>query len=434
MRDMSYCQKLSQATILILGLVFMGYHPSQAGTYLNSAHGTSNGTVFGVERGAMTDSISGLNYANGNCAHCHEAHASLEGAEPAPVQNVPSAFTLFAPNFDTGATPGSYIESSNLCFYCHSNGASVQQVVNNDYSATFGGAASSGALPYIMETFNQASFHDIGDIHTFIYDNTTLFPWYDTTYSNPCNGCHNPHLAKQNKNQPLASAISKPSAHFSLWGEAETMADYGSYEPPYANAATGTRESGETSTSNGTNTPDYSGFCTDCHDSTKVSTLPYSSKYGRTLLDINWSTSGDKHGGFSREDGIDSLEPYTAASSSTSNFVLSCLDCHEPHGSANIMLLRTRINGSTLDSTITSTSVMGSVCRQCHQDDAAANGGSVNAWEYAHHQSSDRPYAQRGRCGFCHPGGPGTPISCDKCHTHGSSANADYSPSPRKTF
>lgn len=424
---MSYSQRLIIAglCLVILNILPVGRTPAHAGDYLNSAHGSSS---YGVNRSAM---ISGATpYTTGNCGHCHEQHASLAGSEPAPVDGGPSEFALFTRNFNTAAVDGSYLDSDNFCFYCHSNSASAQPVVNADYSTTFGGGISGTAPQYIKEAFNQLSFHNLNDLHSFVDGESTLFPWY-TSYSNPCNSCHNPHLAKRNYNDfiaPLSSAIAKPSAHFSLWGETELMSLYGGYEAPYANSVTLTREPDGSNTTNGSKTPDYPSFCTDCHNTT---TTIYSTNLGRNLGQIDWSSAGDKHGATPYDGGLDVLDPYATANSTNSNFLVSCLDCHEPHGSPNIMLLRSRVNGGNLNGLITSPDDMGNFCRQCHTDDAAANGGSVNSWEYIHHLSPDRPYAQR-QCGFCHtnPRG-GSRNFCGDCHAHGM---IDPKGTGRKTF
>lgn len=422
---MSYCQRLIITGILIItvALGMQDVVPVHAGEYLNSAHGSDS---YGVSRPSMTG------YTTGNCGHCHDMHSSVSGEEPAPKNGAPSEYTLFSKNFNTSATPGFYQESDNFCFYCHSDSASVQRVTNGDYATTFGGGIS-GTLPqYIMEAFNQQSFHNLDDIHTFVNNENSLFPWYNS-YSNPCNSCHNPHLAKKNYDYLGAptsppSAISKPSDHFNLWGETELMSSYSSYEAPYANSATESREPDGSNTSNGSKTPDYVGFCSDCHNS---NTTILSTSLGRNLLDIDWSSGGDKHGGFMRDVGIDALEPYATATATKSNLILSCLDCHEPHGSSNIMLLRSRVNGDNLNATITSTDVMGSLCRQCHQDDAAANRGTntINKWEYIHHIADDHPYTQF-KCGTCHLGSS-NPIPCGQCHMHGMT---DPKGTGRKTF
>ncbi len=410
MRGMSYHKKLRRKTALGAGL-FCLLVPAAAlaGAYLLSAHGSSS---IGVARPAMTSA----GYGQGNCAHCHEMHASLGGVEPVPAGGEPSPYTLFAVNNDLGKL---YTQSSNFCFNCHSDLGSVQPVANKDYSETFGGGASG--VQSIMSAFNQASSHNLADIRTFV-NNSSTYSWF-SDYSNPCDGCHNPHLAKRNwysglAGFPLNSAISKPSSHFSLWGETQLMSAYSSYEAPYSSGTN--REPAGVGVADGSKTPDYAGFCTDCHNSTNTIT---STSLG-TLKKIDWSAStGDVHGGFSRYYSSISLrDPYATASATKSNFVLSCLDCHEPHGSPNIMLLRRRINGENLDGTITTTNVMGDVCKRCHKDDLAAGAGTglANKWRYVHHEASNHPYIATQCYLSCHTGsGPNpNPIPCGNCHKH----------------
>lgn len=415
---MSYLEKL-KITFVVIVLGVFSLVPDTlwaADEYLKSAHGSS------VARSVMVTA----NYATGNCAHCHEMHASLAGSEPLPDTDPggagPSAYTLFADNFNTSATGGPYLMSDNFCFYCHSFSSTLQTLTNADYSETFGGG--SGGVQGIMDAMNQGgAYHNLGDIHTFMNDNSGDFPWYDTTYSNPCNACHNPHLAKKNYDDfsaPLSSALSKPSDHFNLWGESDTMATYsaanaGDYEAPYSNSGTEARESdgtvvaaGSDSSAQDSKTPDYVGFCTTCHN-TNYSSIT-STTLG-TLRTIDWSSSGDKHGSLAR-DHVDqptdtsflAREPYATASSTNSNFLLSCLDCHEPHGSSSVTLIRNRANGEDLEGAVTSTEDMGNLCKRCHEDDSFY-GGTAGRWRYSHHdEPNEAPY-------------PGPPASCAGCHT-----------------
>ena len=222
---------------------------------------------------------------------------------------------------------------------------------------------------------------------------------------------------------PLQSAISIPGTSSLLWGENETMftAYPSGYEAPYADTSSSTREPAGLGDENGANIPDYVGFCTSCHNPDRII---LSTTLNRQLIKINWANIGlnpNKHGALSR-DGTDIFrEPYAAVAASKSNFVLSCLDCHESHGSENIMLLRSRINGENLEGTVDSTDAMSYVCKRCHQDDLAAGAGTgeANRWEYIHHLTPDAPYAQGG-CGICHTGPTGgTAILCGNCHGHG---------------
>jgi hypothetical protein len=441
---MSYQQKLTLfISTLVLGQGLLLPISLWAGDYRNSAHGGSN--TAGVQRSSMTS--GGTVYAAGNCGHCHEMHASVAGAEPAPDNSGPNPYTLFAKNFDPtaidpAAIPGSYGIEDNFCFQCHSGSSPVQNVTNADYSTTFGGGTSV-TQPYIMETFNQKSYHNLQDIDDFFDPNpirSDAFKWY-TKDSNPCNGCHNPHLAKKNypSTSPPLSAISKPDDHFSLWGE--TMADYladktlSSYIPP-------------TSEPDGLSTPDYVSFCLECHgilaNKDITSTTIYVDDYtvGKTLSKIDWSSDGDKHGGYPREGGLDAMDPYPSGST-PSNLIMSCLDCHEPHGSRHIMLLRDRVNGGTISpsDTVSSLGDIGFFCRQCHLDDAAATWDgpkTENSWEWVHHYSDDAPYEQK-HCKNCHSGGDQrsdvTPNLCDDCHSHGMTKTVTNLPvESRKTF
>jgi predicted CXXCH cytochrome family protein len=388
--------------------------PIQAGTYTDSAHG---GSTAGVKRNdaALAD------YSKGNCAHCHEQHASIDGAEPTPLSgsNAASTFVLFADNFNTGATIGSYQQDDNFCFYCHTNVASLQSggIDNKDYAATFAGYTTNSPLG-IFEAFNQHSYHNLYDIWNFSKDK---FTDYFTTASNPCAGCHNPHIARRNKadvQDTSFTAISKPSDHGNLWGndpaEKLNAATGNNYMAPYYYNSATTYEPGATTTHDGSLTPDYNAFCTDCHNTTNTI---YSTTLSRNLVKISWYTeggdtaaAGDKHGKNSASDNAERLSPY----GTTNGWILSCLDCHEPHGSTSSFLIRRELNGSALSATVhteetsaTATSNIKLMCAKCHSSN----------WEYIHHDSPDALFDQF-KCGTCHGMG-GFEIPCEGCHSHG---------------
>ncbi|BAT71037.1 cytochrome c family protein [Thermosulfidibacter takaii ABI70S6] len=373
-----------------------------AGNYTSSAHGNSS---YGVSRSSMSG------YSIGNCAHCHEMHASVGGSEPSPASGSPSPFTLFANNFNTGSVAGSYSESDVFCFYCHNSQGSAQQVTNYDYSKIFG-CAAEGATS-IIEAFNQASQHDLHDVYLFAKNK---FSWFGDSH-NPCDACHNLHLARRNwtdPDNPTLTAISLPSDHTSLYGDdtTERMSKY-NYQAPYCSDTTN-YEPGGTGAGDGSDMPDYVTFCQDCHYQFS-SYAP--SGLNKTPRDVDWTSAGDKHGGSDMDGGVDILSPY----SSSGGYVLSCTDCHEPHGSPSIYLIRRRVNGGDLAGTVgDGAKDLGYLCQRCHEDDATAGQGtnSTNSWQYAHHLSSDAPY-QGGcytQCGSCHGG---QPINCLNCHFHG---------------
>lgn len=406
--------------------------PASAGPYRDSAHGNA---VYGVNRSAMDGQY--VNYAIGNCAHCHEIHASVEGAEPAPSGGA-APHALFAGSFNENRTQGFYLMSDNFCFYCHSDEAGAP-VYNQDYSRAFGGGTIGGGPQSIMAAFNQLSYHNLYDIWNLLRTNPIYSGWF-AKLGNPCSACHNSHLAKRNWDSaqpgfPLQSAISRPGSHNNLWGETELMLPYFGYEAPYASGTS--REPAGVGEASGGNTPDYVAFCASCHD--PVNAIA-STTLNRELKKIDWGATGlqrDKHGAFPR-DGISQLrEPYASAAALKSNFVLSCLDCHESHGSANIMMLRSRANGEDLEGAVLSTDAMGYVCKRCHMDDlaAAAGTGEANRWEYVHHGTIDAPYAPS-NCIDCHISGDGSsPVSCGNCHGHGMDDSwAGARMTGRKTF
>ncbi|MCK4503903.1 MAG: hypothetical protein KAU22_12785, partial [Desulfuromonadales bacterium] len=304
---------------------------------------------------------------------------------------------------------------------------------------------------------------------------------------------HNPHLAKDNAGNPqdpTFSAISKPSDHANLWGAGatETMGNrFGlDYEPLFCDNSHTTREptAGSDVIQARNSTPDYVGFCTDCHTATANI---YSTSLGRYLKKIDWGMGGEKHG----EARTDSRYPRNSSGvpiigggaavqapyapvSLTQDYTLSCLDCHEPHGSPNGMLLRRRINSGDLGKTITALDEsaddgvipndnkdIGYLCMRCHQDDKTRGAYSEtedNVWRYVHHGSEidwDTPYCG-GPATFpdtkltcdgdgalrCHGwtgNGMGTP-HCTDCHYHGSVVTitngkcANDPDSTRKTF
>jgi len=63
---------------------------AEAGQYLNSAHGNAS---TGVNRSSIDPVYS--QYATGNCNHCHEHHASINGSEADPVDGNADDYLLF---------------------------------------------------------------------------------------------------------------------------------------------------------------------------------------------------------------------------------------------------------------------------------------------------------------------------------------------------
>jgi len=380
---------------LLCLIILLSSSVAQAGSYSLSAHGDNS---TGVERSAL--STPGYVYVTGNCAHCHEQHDG-------------TTYCLFYNNYVS--------QTDAFCFKCHDATIAVSDrvITNYNYSRR-AGAAPTTSPDDILEIFSSTSSHNLTNIQDFLSKQT----WdYKGDY-NPCCGCHNPHAAQ---GDPFHSTFSKssgtrgwpvslPSAHSNVytWGlygdetNERMYNDFGTnYQAPYRYYTT-TPSSLEPqgnalneSTLAAQNTTNYVTFCQDCH-----STL---NDYGLTHSPIYWTTGDkDKHGAYDADGSIDIKAPY----SSTVGKVLSCTDCHEPHGAPNVMLIRKEVNGGELSTITTIASSgclsgtdnnkeLGYLCQRCHEDD-----DGTNKWYNVHHEGDDRPYDRAKRqCKDCHGDG-----------------------------
>ena len=407
--------------IFAIAMALLPFSQAISGPYTESAHGDSS---VGVNRA----DISALGYSRANCAHCHEQHASIEGSEPAPVDGVPAAFCLFTDNFNTAATGPPYLESDNICFYCHNDFGSIMQVVNNNYAQTFGGytATDGTIITSILDAFTpypgyDHTQHNLKDVYNYAKSQFVFF----TDSSNPCNACHNPHLAKRNNanpQDPTYKAISRPTDHDTLWGDdaSERMDSYTTYQPPFYYNSTTTYEPDGSANHDGSKMPDYVTFCLDCHTNADV----YSTKLARNLKAIDWGPAGDIHGGSPRYaqqyvSGATLKLPYdTTLGGTTPNYILSCTDCHEPHGTVlnhtatyPSYLLRKMLNGERVDGT---TSGPGHL--------------KIKEWNWSALNICQRCHAVSQHCGG--------DLGCTVCHYHGSiqSAGCTASWGPHKAF
>lgn len=321
-----------------VALLLYAVNPGFAGPYLDSAHGSS---TYGVNR----DRTAAVGYATGNCAHCHEQHGSIGGEVLGPHE-----YALF---YDFVTT-----RCDLFCYWCHRGmNSEGQAVVNYPYSVNFGGATQHYAN--IREQFcaldsqfaNCGSSHDLKAIRDFMEGK-----WGFGSSPDPCSGCHNPHLVQRDWEVEIAqgklkTAISRPSDHNNLWGDDidERMSSYNNYQAPYYGNGPWSPENGPfepagNTTSDGSNMPDYVTFCLDCHKDPQ-----YDQERGATVKAIDWTA--DRHGeylantcnqGIAFEGTLKA--PYV--DSANSNYVLSCTDCHEPHGAKRKPhLIRRWING-----------------------------------------------------------------------------------------
>ncbi|MBU0485962.1 MAG: cytochrome c3 family protein [Proteobacteria bacterium] len=129
-----------------------------AGPYLTSGHGGSNNAAGGQGVRRLTG------YSDGNCAHCHEQHASINGNEPAPDNNKASERLLFSDLKLSGYA------NNDFCLYCH------------------GGPNPPNGEDNIKAQFDKAPLtqHDPGTTASLNLANGPV----------TCLKCHNPHAAQ----------------------------------------------------------------------------------------------------------------------------------------------------------------------------------------------------------------------------------------------
>ncbi|MFZ5799460.1 MAG: cytochrome c3 family protein [Thermodesulfobacteriota bacterium] len=407
--------------------------------YLDSAHGSP-------EEGVLRQEKAREGFARANCSHCHDFHGESDSSGSSGGRNKAYPYTLYAQNFDSKTRTGVYTEPVNICFSCHNANGSAMRLSAGEFSKTYGCGTLAGPTD-ILAAFNQKSRHNLYDIWKHLDTENKNYPWV-TKETNPCSACHNPHLARNHSDNPrdaAFSSLSRPGDHSSLWTQSMGDAFATQYEPPFCSNEDN-REPAATSRDDLARAAmvDYVTFCTDCHDARKpVNSTPFE----RNLLRIDWSLNGEVHGGKAASAALAVKPPYLV--DNRRNYVLSCLDCHDPHGSANSALLRNWVNGgkllgsialplTTLPGTGTDTqnTEMGFLCMRCHEQDAESGTSAVNPprWQTVHHGALDGPlvplagatppYAMAD-CAACHQMESGAeekplPIECINCHFHGS--------------
>ncbi len=403
---------------------------ADAGPYLNSAHGDSS---YGVKRSA-----TGFpnDYTRGLCAHCHEQHASIDEYEPEPIGGIPSNYTLFYDNYIS--------QTDNFCFQCHKGTGTYQTPPFNNYNYSYraGGDTSITCPNSILSAFSfidetgqsvsncgstSGSSHKLTDIGTFITGQ-----WGYSADSNPCDACHNPHSAERDPHSSGSRGwpVSRPSQHDSkdnnawgLWGDdaSERMSVYTSgYQAPYRKNSTTTYEpdgGGDSSTQDGSTLTDYVTLCTDCHNLTNTI---YSNHLGRNLRTVNWNSAKHGKGVATLDSGDDIMQPYQNAQ--LGSYVMACTDCHEPHGTSNVLLVREEVNGAAPVTVLTEEGTNNGpdgscnkewvyLCGKCHTRLGGSDGHV--------HPSYVPPDTGGCSAAACHDGGSCIYTACGTCHFHG---------------
>jgi hypothetical protein len=327
-------------------------------------------------------------YEVGGCAHCHDTFdASTCGLY---------RLMLFREKQFINQTDG-------LCVDCHRDTATALQVggvTNYLYSNTRGGQTDNIDPDNIKDAFKFTwpygiSVHNLKDLRTYM---NGKWGWnYNNAIVNPCSACHNPHKATRELPCSLPSGH-QDQAIWEIWGDDsdEKMVNNigsGVYQPPK-------KVGGGYEWIDVNQAPDYNTLCLECHiveqtreDSSVVRAIDWTSaQHGLVNATDNNSGTGFK------------IAPYDVDPVSK-NYVLMCIDCHEPHGKGFYWHIRSAINGKT------SSSWQGSthgpmMCKACHSPHHQCGGGVSCS-------------------SVCHPlyegcaGVGGATTNCFECHYHG---------------
>jgi len=148
--------------ICLTSMMFWIGNLAYAGSYTGSAHGNS---VNGVNRSTIDGKFS--SYSVGNCSHCHEAHASIDGSEPEPSGGVAA-----------GPDPAlAFSEEEETCVTCH-DGSPVLANIFTPSNKTY-----------------RHPMYDYSDKHTLsiLEDGLSGAPFRGINRHAECVDCHNPH-------------------------------------------------------------------------------------------------------------------------------------------------------------------------------------------------------------------------------------------------
>ena len=412
----SKIQCLPTMVLIVVGLLVWVLTYADVATafdfHADSAHGNDS---YGVDRSGTPDDE--LRYHKGSCAHCHDTFDPNICGDDLNHPNM-----LFS-------TPIYTQQNTGFCVECHkgpANSAQANMPNQGSYSYKFGGGTDTcpshirQAFNFVKEggnsrsgvcSSNNGSAHHLTSIRDFLQGR---WGFSDVLAEiNPCEGCHDKHKAQQH-DYPVGddgtSPISLPSTH-EIWGDqtTERMDSYLTgnelYMAPYYYNAGGKHEPEKNWINDGSNLPDYVTFCTDCHNS---SNTIWSNELDRNLYKFDWAT--EKHGRGAASDNAnyyDLRSPYSE--SLAGSYVLSCLDCHEPHGSPNSFLTRPMVNGWWADLIEDQPNDWRNWCRRCHNQMS--------------HLPVNGPHNTSLGCTTCHNPGP-LDYTCsspaNRCHTHGS--------------
>jgi len=319
--------------LLILNFLVSGFAYA-TGPYTGSAHGN---TTSGVDR------TSTAQYAIGHCAHCHEAHASIDGSEPAPTGG-PDEVLLF-----------DYEE--NLCETCHDGNPAADNI-----QAQIDKDSTGSAHP----TDNYSGRHSVSESTTTNMDPADYAD--GVTRHAECVDCHNPHAAGSTVHTLGTNAVGATSPLYKVSGvESPSTTAWGT--PNFS-------DNDEIPTSTGI-TKEYQ-LCYKCHSN--WTTQPA----GQTNIALQFNTNNDS---YHSVEGTGKASDYGIyVSTWDKDDRMYCSDCHGsetssdpagPHGSTIDHILKGEYNRTTGAHDLNTSSHL---CFICHDYDTyrAQNSGSTS--------------------------------------------------------
>jgi len=365
--------KMKTIFLALISLMFLGSGVGYAGDYADSAHGD---TSTGVDRTTTTQ------YATGNCAHCHEQHASIGGSEPEPNTDVGTLAD--GPDIYLG-----FAVEQHLCLGCHGG--------TPDYS-------NSGTPHDINDDITATSKHNLATSDAAHRANETLAELDDTKHIE-CTDCHNPHEAIAGNHTAGTNAVS--DALKGVSGVVPTFSSSNWTEPTAYNLQTATKEH---------------EICFKCHSSANANLTTWDSSWTDAGLQFSSNNlsyhpvaddlTGD---GSTPLDAAQMLAPWKVGTGTTSQGTktMYCSDCHGdsandttagPHGSSSPTILKNRWpenssgylwNLNDADSTKANAFDTECLCLNCHP---------IYPWQNEAHSSSE--HSGLYKCVQCHVGLP----------------------------
>jgi len=275
-----------------------------AGTYTTAAHGDSTSGVSGRASG----------YATGNCAHCHDQHASRQGTTHTPYS----------------ALRG--LREENLCLDCHDGSPATDDI------------ASQVAKTYSHPITTYSGRHTTSKLEK----STGGSAFQGANRHVECADCHNPHEAQTGNHSQGSNAVSTALA--GVWG-VELASEPATFTP----ATTFTEQSPATK--------EYQ-ICFKCHtyyalqDADGITTLTGPS--GQTITDQGMEFSQNNRSvhpvryslnNQTNSDALDATQLADPWDNNPGTQTMYCSDCHGaddengggavgPHGSTSKYMLK----------------------------------------------------------------------------------------------